>query len=406
MLCKEREGIKMQKKKGISLIVLIITIIVMIILAAVVIISLNNSGIIKRANSAVESYNEDEVNHVASLAWSEAYLDGARTVEELKVRVRAGLTDAGLNPDDYGMIVTTSGVTITKGWLQDGVIVTRGNVTLEAGDRIQYDAGVQGYEGKWEVLGAENGKLLIMSTMNIGSLQLYGLEGGTYQDHTTNYGLLNGIKRLNELCEPYGHGTGAVGARSIKVEDVNKLTGYDPTTYGVGTMLQYGNKVTFSWNTTTDGDVDYISTNGQSGTLISSSHSEGFSYIDFNTMAKTTVPVNGSGMPTLINTSYQYELNDTTLPTKSHAAVLLLSTGVKANGGHYWLASPYISSFYTFGSSFGLLSGSDGVVAPQSLFYSAGEEAYRGIGIRAVVEISPSITIGTKNATNGWSYTI
>ena len=47
----------MQKKKGISLIVLVNTIIVMIILASAVVISLNNNGIIERANSAKESYN-------------------------------------------------------------------------------------------------------------------------------------------------------------------------------------------------------------------------------------------------------------------------------------------------------------------------------------------------------------
>ena len=154
----------MQKKKGISLIVLVVSIIVMIILAAAIIISLNNSGIIKRASEAVKEYNEDEVTHVATIAWSEAYLNGARTVEDLKTGVMTGLRDAGFNPDDYEMIVTTSGVKISKGWLQDGLKITKGNVTLEIGDLIQYDAGVTGYEGAWKVLGAEDGNLLIVST--------------------------------------------------------------------------------------------------------------------------------------------------------------------------------------------------------------------------------------------------
>ena len=51
----------MQKKKGISLIVLVITIIVIIILGTAVIISLNNNGIINRARSGVKSYNEQEI---------------------------------------------------------------------------------------------------------------------------------------------------------------------------------------------------------------------------------------------------------------------------------------------------------------------------------------------------------
>ena len=232
----------MQKKRGISLIVLVITIIVMIVLAAAIIISLNNSGIIGRASEAVKEYNEDEVNHVASLAWSEAYINGARTVEALTAGVRTGLSNAGLNPDDYGIIVTTSGVKVTKRWLQDGIVVTKGNVTLEVGDLIQYNAGVTGYHGKWKVLGAEDGKLLIMATEDIGTLELYSFKGGTSGGKTYNYGLLDGSAKLNEMCSPYGHGIGAEGARSINGEDVNKLTGYDPTTHLVGSINQYGNK--------------------------------------------------------------------------------------------------------------------------------------------------------------------
>ena len=48
----------MKKKQGISLIVLVITIIVMIILAASVVLTLSNSGIINKANEAVEKTKE------------------------------------------------------------------------------------------------------------------------------------------------------------------------------------------------------------------------------------------------------------------------------------------------------------------------------------------------------------
>ena len=58
----ERRVDKMQKKKGISLIVLVITIIVMIILAGTIILSLNNNGIIEKANEAVEGNNQKQVN--------------------------------------------------------------------------------------------------------------------------------------------------------------------------------------------------------------------------------------------------------------------------------------------------------------------------------------------------------
>ena len=56
----------MQKKKGISLIVLVITIIVMIILAAAVVITLSNTGIINRASDAVDKTNTQQIVNLAS----------------------------------------------------------------------------------------------------------------------------------------------------------------------------------------------------------------------------------------------------------------------------------------------------------------------------------------------------
>ena len=390
----------MQKKRGISLIVLVITIIVMIILAAAIIISLNNSGIIGRTSDAVKAHNEEEVNNIATLAWSEAYLGGARTVEELRSGVRTGLINSGLNPEDYGMIVTTSGVKITKGWLQDAEIITKGDVILEAGDLIQYDAGVTGYQGAWKVLGAEDGKFLIMSTKDVDTLELYGLEGN---NNTINYGLLNGIPRLNEICEAYGHGVGATGARSIKVEDLDKITGFDKRTYEpdvANQLYKYGNKVTYSWNTSINGMVNYVSADGRSGTL-DIPHGDGFSYVDFNTMTKTTIPVNGNGMPTLTSNSYYYSSSEL---TNSEKAIAML---FEQNGQYYryWLASPYVH-LQTETASYGLQVVNGGLAG--SIFYNSldYEQLANKRGVRAVVYLSSDIKIGTTNATAVWSYTI
>ncbi len=60
----------MKNKKAVSLIVLVITIIVMIILAGTIILSLNNSGIIEKAQSAVDETNLKEVQTLASLKWA------------------------------------------------------------------------------------------------------------------------------------------------------------------------------------------------------------------------------------------------------------------------------------------------------------------------------------------------
>ena len=62
---------KLNNKKGISLIVLVITIIVMIILAAAIILSLQSSGIIERANEAKAKTDVANARQVVALADAE-----------------------------------------------------------------------------------------------------------------------------------------------------------------------------------------------------------------------------------------------------------------------------------------------------------------------------------------------
>ena len=100
----------MKKKQGISLIVLVITIIVMIILAAAVVVTLNNTGIIGRANEAVDKTNIKEVEQLAALVWAEEYMDGKRG-EELKEAVLDKLKDY---TSKYDIEVTDKGVTVKE----------------------------------------------------------------------------------------------------------------------------------------------------------------------------------------------------------------------------------------------------------------------------------------------------
>ena len=100
----------MKRKQGISLIVLVITIIVMIILAAAVVVSLNNTGIIGKANEAVNKTNLKQVEQMASLYWADAFSDGLRG-EYLEEEVLGKLEDY---TDDYDFIVTDGGVTVTE----------------------------------------------------------------------------------------------------------------------------------------------------------------------------------------------------------------------------------------------------------------------------------------------------
>jgi len=104
----------MQKKKGISLIVLVITIIVMIVLAGAIILSLNNSGIIEKSNEAVDLTNIANVREFAQTKWAEAYLETDKTQEALEEYVLTGLTEAGIKTEDYEIVVTEKGVTVNK----------------------------------------------------------------------------------------------------------------------------------------------------------------------------------------------------------------------------------------------------------------------------------------------------
>ena len=103
----------MKEKQGISLIVLVITVIVMVILAGAIVLTLNNSGIIDKATDAVEQTNLATVKELTQMAWAEAYADGERTDEALKLAVNNALKQNKITEDMYkGYIinVTTSGV--------------------------------------------------------------------------------------------------------------------------------------------------------------------------------------------------------------------------------------------------------------------------------------------------------
>lgn len=85
----------MNKKQGISLIVLVITIIVMIILAAAVVISLNNNGIINKANTATANTNEKTITQDITLAWLHCKAEKTFTEENLNSQLSSGKVKEG-----------------------------------------------------------------------------------------------------------------------------------------------------------------------------------------------------------------------------------------------------------------------------------------------------------------------
>ena len=147
----------MQKKKGVSLVALIITIIVMIILGSAVILTLYNTGIIHKANDAVETNDLGQVKNMASLKWSEAYLD--KTIEDVEGYIWDELFESGVNISNYEITITGAGVEVSSAcevpekWkkniiaIVDGVPIPKGFTASYATGENKKDLGLVIYEG-------------------------------------------------------------------------------------------------------------------------------------------------------------------------------------------------------------------------------------------------------------------
>ena len=223
----------MRNKNGISLIVLVITIIVMIILAAAVVVSLNNTGIIGKANVAVEATNKKQIEDLAALAWADAYMEGARTKEALQDAVEEALKD--VDTSKYTIVVTEAGVSVNDGsttntpvtgWriertkdangLVTKAVVTDGTVEYEIGTTVNYmpnGVGNTSYKGGWKLLGVdEQGRLLIMSSDSI---------TGTTLTLTGEDGYINGLTTIQNAVNSYKDGT--IALINIATEEVKYI---------------------------------------------------------------------------------------------------------------------------------------------------------------------------------------
>ena len=401
----------MKRNKGISLIVLVITIIVMIILAGSIILSLSNNGIIGKANEAVEKTNINQVRTLAELKWAEAYLDEKiNTDEEYSKAVKNALEQEGIDTSKYVIVTTANGVEVVDGWIQEGLTVRKGNIVLTIGDDItyKYDETVEGVKQgiKWKVLGAsDKGELLIMSTTDIAQIQ-FGDPAKTDLEKCQN-DWLTAVDTLDEFCEPYIHGKSVTDARSIRIEDVDKITGYDKTEYGKDQLYKYGAEVVFTHNGTNKPSYELKGISNSKG-ILENSHSNfyyfnGNEFLVLNTatgiitskngdVIKTIT--NGEEIVTLQNNYWSYVAN---MDTKTKAYTMIFKDA------KYWLAS---AGTALTGKMFGYVINAvyDGMAVAVGIWKSTGS-ANDGlnIGVRAVVSLSPDIQpVGS--SVNGWSY--
>ena len=428
----------MKKKfnqKGITLIALIITIIILLILAAV---SLNvftgENNLFKQAINARETTIKASILEEVELVMAGINVDyyensykGNENAEQKVDFVKKALTsgvkinNGDLTLDGEGNIYYSSdkdkqkfkvgtvdingNVVISKNidenfydkWVQEKTYVAKANIKLEVGSRITgYKVVVDNKEyDEWYVLGAENGNLLITTNENVGSIALANAD---FAESQNNY--INGSQKLKEIASKFCDNKLASNSRSIKIEDINRVTGYmpDEKKYAKDDIKIWKNEVKY---TLKNGNIYYDSAYPQSNT---EGYVEGLGYLSDNTefsycLNNEKINLNENDSETLIHTFYEYypdkltikNDNSTSINRSSNAYNLLFAN--TETGKFYWLDSQYVST--DKGScNFGFRIIGKGYVNGTNVFLTnKGTTNNASRGVRAVVTLKDSVKI-------------
>ena len=398
-----------KSEKGITLVALVVTIIILIILAAVSIsLVLGEHGLLKMARDGRDNYLIASNEEQAQLGQLEEQWD-----ELINGNGNQGATWA------YNHANQTVTATIN------------GNpVTLKIGDKVNDTSTqtIEGFDGKWRVLGVENGKLLLVTNTCYAPFEGADTSMGTSYPALKLEGLAdwnNGVSRLKAVGETYANSSSKFeNGRSIKIEDVDRITGYNPnntgvndpeksgtgTKYGQGNHpYQYGNKVTYkiisgkvNWST------DYDENNPDDAT--------------WNATTTTTFEPLGVNTPlaegetyTVDRSDYYYYYAKTLSETSDNIASIGLARNSPAydmlfnvKEPSYWLASPcvYANEYYAYWCFRSVTSGRVG----RCNVWSSGSGSLSGAyGVRPVVslksDIEPSL-VSTDSKTGISTYNI
>ena len=474
--------------RGITLIALVVTIVVLLILAGISISMLGGeNGIIKQAVESKDKTKTGDEKEIVDLAATSAKIEnnwGEITEENLVAELTQNIGERDV---DYKLTTIGDKFKVTyidtgnsylvdkdgnttecgpwhteQGTDADGnktLKVTNGKITVEVGDIIDYDPLPDGeeartytsektqtgcsddqtfssdYTGTWKVIGvSDEGQILISTTDLIKTAE----DGYYYLKGRTAY--IKAVSELDKISEIFGHGYGATGARSITIEDINRITGYnpnntgvyDPTQIGSGiksaevaegetkNLYEYGNEVTYYWKG--DNYPHYTATNGLEGDL-SDSHTTAFYWLDSNTKNWKSSP-NATISPiatdisemekiTTLRNNYYVYIPETLTSNSETTETVGLSTGSKAynaifanssestSGYCYWIGSPYVYTD-TRAVDFGLRLAYSGFVLGGDLDSSDGGTYGGGIGVRPAVILKSDIQL-KENSTDRWT---
>ena len=416
-------------QRGITLVALVITIIVLLILAMVSIKIAIDGGLTTKASDATTQHTIAAEKEAIGLGYSEYQIELAQKgTAELKVE---GAKDVVAVSDGWNVTFTKTNneyelkkdgtITLTKqgdgstetvGWTDNGDdTFTKGDVTVKVGDIVTYnvgeeksttvDKGESGYSSDqtfkteknlgWRVLGlSANGEIELISD-NPTSSYLY-LKGDT--------GYLNAEDILNDMCyELYGQGEHATGARSLNVEDINKLGNYDPTTYS-----GYGDIYTYRFPTS--GDYMQYKRTKADGTLVTDwTNITSTSYQTFKVPGEAeTISAdnrNDTGR-SLEYTYYYYTVADKVKQTTSDGKKMsdIISNGTGSSWEYQWLASRCVNCYSNYARFNVRVVYS--YVNISALYSSGGNSNSSYYRVRPVVSLESDIQL-SGNSNDGWT---
>ena len=440
--------LNLKERNGITLIALVITIIVLLILAGVVIATLTgDNGILGKAKTAKTTNDEEKAKEQIKIAVMGSYgKDGELNYDDLTKNLgQIGIKDLP-NEASYPLEVTLDGVSATieangevnfttsGGYTQTGDTITSPDgKTMKVGDYVDYDPTLEakasdltytstadktgadsdqefnattyksaGYG--WRILGVSNGKIRLISEEFIGARE-YTDSSRTYYTLKGQKGYINGIEELNKISAIFGHGKGAEKATSITVEDINAITGYNPTTakYGEGNSYEYGNKVTYTRGEGTQNTFNYYDKTNKTFKALTSGSTEitsTYYYYYAGEFGKNNGTDGTSAVDDIYNLNETYKMLFGYDKVGSDNGFRNFTNGKCEQ--KYWLASDYAYAEPYF-VKWGLRYVNDGYVNRNYLCDSGGyESSYSSYGVRPVVSLKSDVSLEWNETAKEW----
>ena len=278
----------------------------------------------------------------------------------------------------------------------------------------------------------ENGKLKIIS-------DIVGREPESDETYASKVlklsgkvGYQNAEEELNRVCGLFGKGKYAENARSIDVEDLNKIIGYNPnavgiknptaeqisngTKYGQGdnNLHQYGREVTYSWSGNTDKKPLYAYTGKSSLGNLALAH-DSFYWYDGKNLNISNYEAGKTEkickitsnyylyLPTTLTDNSSGEVVGITNDSDEYKLLFDMSSFGTSTKECYWLASRCIKPERTLYISYQVRCAVFGSIDASEMIRSNGIEKEYSLGLRPIVYLKSDIKL-KKDSSGVWQF--